>query len=906
MPVAGAAAPDREKLLEQIDGRLHLKTTMIVAPSGYGKTTLMAQWGARLGMRHVPVAYYAASDREADPVLVLGMISVALHIAGINMEGLIAPHHGESDSGGMLNEILVRIDQANRPLVLMIDDFERIEDEAVRALTLELIEALPPDVHVVIGSRVRPSRLIARFGIQAKLQLVETEQLRLGTPEIARMIGVDQADDEVAMLMSQTGGWPAAIQLYGIWRSRRLPERPAERFGSHMAEVADYLTRQVFSTLGEEEIGLLTDIADCDEVEADLVNAMRGRNDSAKLLAGIHKILDTLVSISDGASGPVHRIHPLLLYQLRLRLSRHPERRRRVAERAARWYVQHHRLADAIRKSNLCADRAVRDDVLNAIRPLHIYLSEGAGALRAILRELEDEDLARAPRLQILAALAHLKAGYFVEAQAMLTRIEEATCGFSNDPLGRSDWLRAEGRMTQLLFHGQLARPSEKVTRAYESAREAAGEDPLLWGLGENIVSLVSQTAGDLVAARDAIVKMRGIYEALHLDRLGTTSICGHELLLSLAVGKLRDTAAAINACCRHYMPESQEDFAMPAMLKLCQAAVRYEQNFDELSVENLRAGLSEHGATQSWFDHYAIVYPPVLTYLFFREGAEPVFHFLASAQLKAQHLGIEALPLFLSFLEISFRIRAGDLPAARERAADIDLERTVGSDAVLGWRELDAGLEALVMLKLAENRPQDALMAAQRMLDVGRRGGRLRSEIKGHVLAALANLEVNLQAARSAVLQAVLLALPHGYVAPFAEYGHVIGELLKSVHEYEFSCRGLARSHIERIRSIIRLGMPSGDLTQLNEREWEIMRHVADGASNKIIARRMGITHNTVKFHLKRVFVKWNVSSRRDAAAHFGSIAMDKTEPFPGALFASALQTGKRGDADPTSQQRN
>lgn len=892
LPEAGAASLDREKLLDQLGAALNLKTTVVVAPPGYGKTTLIAQWGAKLEKQNIRVAYYSASDRESDPIAFLGMIAAALHGAGVNMDGLIVSDREEGDSEGLLNEILVRIEQVDMRFILIIDDFDRAEDRAVRTVTLQLIEALPPNVHVVVGSRIAPSRLMTRFGIQGKLQLVETEQLRLSVAEIAHMIGVEPDDDEAVMVMSHTRGWPAAVQLYSIWRSRRLPEKKGERFGSHMAEVADSLTRQVFSTLDDEEIDLLVDIADCDDVESGLVDAMRERNDSIALLERVHKILGTLVNISDGYDGQVYRLHPLLLYQLRLRLARMPEHRSKLAERAARWYAHHHRFADAIRKSNLCKSQETRDEILNMVRPLHIAMSDGAGALRAIMRELTEEDLARAPRLQILAALTHLRAGYFVEAQAMLSRIEASTDGFSKDPLGRPDWLRADGRMTQLLFHGQMSRPSAKVTKAYELAREAAGEDPLLWGLSENIVSLISQTAGDLTAARNAIDKMREVYEMLHLDRLGRTSICGHELLLSVATGNLRETTGVIDACCKQYMPGKQGDVAMPAMLKLCQAAVRYEQKFDEQSVEALRTALTEHGAAQSWFDHYAIVYPAALTYLFFCEGAGAVFHFLTTIQLKARHLGIEALPLFLDFLEISFRVRSGDLATAERMAVDVGLEKAVmtgAPDAVLSWRELDAGLEALVMLRLAESRPDDALKAARRMIDAGKKGARLRSEIKGRVLAALVLREKDLPAARADLLQAVVLALPHGYVAPFAEYGHILGELLKAVYEDEVSCSGLARSHIERIRNIIRLGMPAGDAAQLTEREWEIMSHVADGVSNKVIARRLGISYNTVKFHLKRVFTKWNVTTRRDAAAQFVHIAIDKSERLPAALFASA-----------------
>jgi LuxR family maltose regulon positive regulatory protein len=565
-----------------------------------------------------------------------------------------------------------------------------------------------------------------------------------------------------------------------------------------------------------------------------------------------------------------YRLHPLLLEHLRQTLALDPERRSRLAANASRWFLAQHRFPDAVRTALESRDLAAIERVIRAMRPLHILVADGSAMLRAILRELPEEVRARHPRLQIMAAIAHFKAGFFTEGRMMLEHIRDATEGFTVDPEGQRDWLIVEGNLTDLIFFCQLSRMSSRVEALYGIVMEAAADDAIIWGAGEIVMMLVHQVRGDFDAADAAIVRGRRIYDTVELSRYSHTQIVGHEVLVLIARGRLRRALELIATYQRQPDFEVPDDVSTPTLLKLLLASIRYEREFSDGAVEAMKNGLAEHSIAESWFDQYAIVYPALATRLFTREGAAAVFALVEEARARALRTGIEALPDFLTLLEIEYRARSGDLAVGEKLAEDVALTACV-SDApvaeIQGWRERDAALQALIRLRVAQRRLDEALVLAQRLARLGHNGGRLRTEIKGLILCAVTQASSDTtEAATAHLLKAVLLAYPEGFIAPFAEEGLVLMPLIDALLNEDIDA--FARRHLENIRRTIGGSMGRGDSNELSARELEIVGHLAEGLPNKVIARRMGVTDHTVKFHLKKIFSKLEVSTRRDAVA--------------------------------------
>ena len=863
---------ERAELLASLSDPHETRVTLIVAPAGYGKTTLLAQWCERLAEAGTAVAFYTASRRDRDPATFLDLLAGALSAAGIDLGANSATNQGEVLGDITLDRILIAIELAGQPLMLFIDEYEHVDDPAIAQQITDLIAAAPPTLHLVLASRSLPTIPLSALDIEGRLRLIDAHQLRLRRGELAWLLNLPADGPEVKNVEERTQGWPVTVELYRLWRERRRSHNLNDTFGGHVAEVQSYLTEQLFSSLPPEQLALMVDLADRDEVSADLADAMRERQDSAVLLSAIGRVASSLMVIGQDHGARVYRLHPLLLEHLRQTLEQNPARRSWLAVNAARWFLERQRYPEAVRAALESHDEAAIGNIIRALRPVHILVADGAATLRLILREIPPALVSCHPRLQLMVAAAHFKAGFFTESRGMVARVRETTEGFTRDPDGLSDRLAAEGSFFELIVLCQLARPSPSIEGLLAAMIAAASDDPIFWGAGEIVRALVNQMRGDLDAADAAIGRARAIYDPVELSRYSHTQIVGQEVLLLIARGRLRRAGEVVSSYQRQPGFDVPDDMSTPVLLRLAMAAMRYEQDFSDIAIDTLRQAFAEHSKAESWFDQYAIAYPIISTRIAAREGVEVALRYVGEAQTLALRTGIEALPDFLSFLEVELRARGGDPRSARAVADAVALEACVrGSDAIAprrGWRERDAALSAMFRLRVAETSPGSALEVARALERDGEEGGRLRTRVKGLVFQALAHSLLGAsEEARAVLLSAVVLAYPEGYVAPFAEEGEAILPLLGALAA-DPATDGFARRHLDSIRRALSASQARPEEGRLNSREREIVGHLAEGLPNKVIARRMGITDHTVKFHLKKVFAKLGVSSRRAAVA--------------------------------------
>jgi LuxR family transcriptional regulator, maltose regulon positive regulatory protein len=545
-PKRGGRLCERRELLSSLDETLQTRVTLIIAHAGYGKTTLISQWCERLDQQQIPVAYYAASQAERDPSAFLAMVAAAMVETGIDLGEHPPFLDGRIREDIAVEDILLGLELAGQTLILIIDDFERVNEPAIAAIVASLIELAPASIHFVIASRVFPAFPVSALQLEGKLRLIDSYQLRLRHEELAWMLELDADSAEVQEVAVRTQGWPVTAELYRLWRKRYRTRDARQTFGSHVEEVHNYLAEQLFSSLPTEQFELLIDIADRDEASAELVNAMRERNDSARLLHIIARDISSLMWTGQESNTTVYRLHPLLLEHLRQTLSQDVSRRTRLTINASRWFLEQHRFPEAIRAALDSRDADTIEHVIRALRPIHIVVADGAPMLRAILRELPENLCAQHPRLQIMAAIVHFKAGFFVDGRAMLERIREQTQGFTVDAGGQSDWLLAEGNLIDLIFFCQMSRMSSRVEALIDVVIGVAGGDATIRGACEIVMMLAHQIRGDLDAADAAMARGRAIYDTVQLSRYGHTQIVGHEVLVLMARGRLRKSLELI------------------------------------------------------------------------------------------------------------------------------------------------------------------------------------------------------------------------------------------------------------------------------------------------------------------------------------------------------------------------
>ena len=845
----------RHQLLRTLDLARAGRLIVLVAPPGYGKTTLLTQWWGRTRNESAIAAWYSASADDRNPVAFLAAVARSLEAAGLAPGAAFLPALEDAARGRLVLAVLATLEQTSAPITLIIDEFERIDCPDIADLIESIVLDAPENVTVVVAARRRPT--FALSGLQARglVKLVDASELQLDRAEIATLLPSAEQAADLDHAMATTEGWPIAVQLYRLWRARgSAPDMPL--FTGRLGDMADYLTEQLLATLTPTCRDLIVDLSPFEFVEPALLDAARDRTDSALLLDELHRQLPGLVQHSFVEGLFTHRLHPLIADFGRSRLELDPRRARALDRRAGEWLWTNGRLPASIRyllRSGTATELAAK---LTELEVLPIFLAGGATALRAILREIPNPVIEAAPRLRLVAALAHFKTGLFGEAAAMLRSIALATGGFRVDPFGHHLDLRIEGLALELMFAVYMEGPGATDTPQIDTLLAIGGDRPLVRGWCENVMITLHQERGALEEARDAAARTARIYQASGVLPFSERYIRTHDMLIAYAQGALRKVGEMAGATGRR--GEDEADPPLSAMARLIAAVVDYEQSYRATCGQAIQLALSQFGEGEAWFDQYALAYPVLADIGWRRDGLPGVLAVLAEVDGRLSRRGMNALRGYSELIEDHYRIRDGQpsLPTS--------------ADKPTSWRECDLRSHNDILALLGQGRPEEAERRAAGWCDDATGSGRGLARVRAQIMRAVAfEAAERPDEAEGALRAALQLALPERIVAPFLQEKRVLASLLARIAEA--SGPVAEKRHAAAVVALIRACARADPRHLLSPKENRILAYVADGASNKLIARQLGVSDNAIKFHLKRVYAKLGVSSRKAAVTAAG-----------------------------------
>jgi len=865
-PVQHVAATGRMLLQRSLDVARAGRLTILIGPTGYGKTTALAQWVGTLTDRALAAAWYTASDLDREPDLFLQMLALSLDRAGVDMADAALGKAGYASPKATLDAILLQLEKFAQPLVIVIDDYERLEHPAIAQMIDAMVEALPAEIHLVLATRRKPQLNLSALRAQGLVRIIDPGELRLDADEIATALDIAPDTPELARIVEQTEGWPVAVQLYRLWRERAGRHADAPGFGGQVEEVADYLAEQVLADLSDDLRALVLDMAALDYIEPALADRIRGRSDSAGQLTEIAARLPTLVQHSASDGEPAYRLHPLLADYAQARSARGAAQTRQLHSQAARWFSEHERYAAAVRHAVLSDEAEVQTRIVGSLPFLDVFLAYGAGELRAILRETPAALVAALPRIQLMAALAHFKTGAFGNALAMLDLVRARA--IASGDMANDARFAVECDALALIFLIYIDGPISDCETRIEQILARASAYPLLWAWCENAMIVVHQQRGDLAAARQSIVRAREIYETQGMLGFAEAHLHTHDMLIMLAAGQLRQAGELATVMQRDQRTQRHAEPVIAAMTQMTLAMIEHERNYRERAGDTIRLALEQFGEGEAWFEHYAIAYPVIADVIARRHGRDAAIRMIDAADARLRARGMRCCAGLLHALASAHRVGGMSAETAAALLRDPALQRSAARDSTgVPWRERDMANRALIAAAL---RTGDAIVArahARAMIDEGQQGDRTGTLIKGLVLLARASEAAGDAAeADRAIGEAVRIACTESVTAAFVEEGTAIRPLL--LRARALLQTAIDQKHAEAILRTLDAHPQFRSPDMLSDREAEIVAHLADGASNKLIARRLGLTDNTVKFHLKKAYAKLGVSSRKEAVA--------------------------------------
>jgi len=831
----------RAGLLQLLDGCLDFPLTYLVGPAGSGKTVALTQWRQRLVSRGLEVAWYTECEADEQPATLLSVLKQTV------------------------TQIL---ESSGVERVIIIDAAHRTRNRCLEEWIVRLAARVSRRTRIVLATRLRPAPSVAKLHAGGAVRIIEPTELQFTADEVCELLQLPKASAEVEAVMGRTGGWPIAVEFYRIWRSRApYAGVVPEEFGGQIQELTDYLSDEVTAGLDAELRRLLLELSLFHCVTSPFADVIGARDDSAGLLDTLWRTLPGLVHQSIAAGRPAYRFNPLLSEYSRRALEQNPALRSQIHRRAANWFSAHRRHADAIAHARATRDRDFLTAILASIRPVHTLDAAGAHESCAIVARLEMEEIAAYPMLRLLLAWTYFHSGYFADAVEQLAKLRECNGPASPARCGDARRLEAEILLLEQCLNLAMtgAQSPSDVHAAVVTIKSAAGHDPLIWAAGENLLISAYVQSGDLFAARATLSRLRAHRHSCCIPgRLGA-GLCRHDLLVALAHGNL-DGALELAVALESSLQNAPQDAHLQGLVKMARAAVVYERKLDEGAALAAQKGLEQLGPAATYFEHYALCFPIIADVAFRRRGLRGLKNTLDGLQNQLTALGVRSAHPVLLALRASYLIRAHELSEAAPLIESLSVGATSQSDSTIPWRQRDTILTTLARWCLATGDWRGAMLHAEALIEAGAGGDRLRTSIKGHILQALAHeLAGNQAPAATVMAEALRLCIEQRYVCVVAEEADAMVPLLQQMVDDRQVERSVRRQAADTLRAI---SLANRDLRGLNERETQIVALMVEGGSNKVIGRKLGLSENTIKFHLKRIFYKFDVHNRRAAIA--------------------------------------
>src|SRR5215208_6221346 len=398
----------RSRLHERLDEGARREVTVVSAPAGFGKTTLLADWSQR---SEPPVAWVSLDERDDDPARFLLYLIAAIETIHEGFGKTTRAFLGSLESREELEPVLTALSneilELPRDFVLVLDDYHSIRSETIHDALAFLLDHWPPPMHLVIAGRTSPPLPLPRLRARGRLTELGAQDLRLTHEEAAdflgRTMGLDLAGERVATLEKGTEGWIAGLQLAAhALRGGEDDTSSMEAIAGGARHVFDYLADEVLSRQPEDVREFLLETSIVETLSGPLCEALTDMPDGQEMLERLERTNLFLVPLDEG--GRYYRYHHLFAAFLRERLGReHPDLILELHRRAGLWYEQDGCLASAVEHTLAAEDFDRAADLIEmetGVRRRYV----DAAMLLSWLGTLPDDLVRKRPKLSLLYA----------------------------------------------------------------------------------------------------------------------------------------------------------------------------------------------------------------------------------------------------------------------------------------------------------------------------------------------------------------------------------------------------------------------------------------------------------------------------------------------------------------------
>ncbi|MBB3258096.1 LuxR family maltose regulon positive regulatory protein [Paraburkholderia bannensis] len=871
--------------IERLRAGLDRKLTVVCAPAGYGKSTVLAEWRTALLAQGAQAAWVSFDDEDDEPSVFAAYVIAAVMEAtgGVGLraqqqlrERAVLPIHVA------FAELLNELAASSTPLFLFLDDIDRLEAPAIHEALFSLLRYAPDHLHLVLGCRSTPALPLSYFASRDQLVWLDADTLRFSRTEAAefvrRVAGKELGSADLEALVGATEGWVSGLQLAALaLRDDADAAQVVRRVARARGGIAAYLNENVTHALPQPVRDFLLATAILDRMTPALCNALTGRDDAHAMLEWL-SARNLFVKTLDGET-QWFRYHALFSHYLREELLvRKPQTVPDLHRAAARWLGAAGLWPEAVRHALAAGEVGQAADWVESCAMELIAASDVRTVLNWIAR-LPDSAFEGRVRLRLAHAWALALSLQIVAARRALERIE---ADIDNGALAIDDVAALDVLAVRSLVAGladdsaESLRLGRQVLDAQPSAGswvEQIGQTTLIFGLSY---------AGGLeemlrLRARDEASEHEPLYSNVY-----RRSMSG---LGEFVAGRLHDASNTFEAALRIAEERAGRLCAAAALPAGYLGAICYEwgdlARVRELQRERLPIALQ--ACSLGPMLRFALTAAMDLAHTGDFSGAYALLRDVERVAAGRQWLRLQVACLGA---QVRIGLMAGNLTHAHRHGdalralSDFDGQPPpAAGSAIETWAFAQTARARLLMSDGHAREAADAFGAVHR--ELAARGvpwfaaqaavpGALARHAAGHEEAALALLA-----------DALAYGQRNGLVRSFVDEGEGVVTLLSAIAQTPARFADVSPWYLDELKSAFAgaaagarsnrqkvAARPAASLAanNLSAREVEILDYVARGLSNKEIARALRVAPETIKWHLKNIFEKLNVNSRIQA----------------------------------------
>ncbi|OFA29246.1 hypothetical protein BAE46_14080 [Glaciecola punicea] len=855
---------ERPALIRRLNLGLKGKLTLISTPSGFGKTTLLNLWRDDLINHDFQVAWLSLDADDNDPGLLASYIAFSMYKSGLQdilneypTDGF-GPHISPKTTLGLLSSAAV---ESNKELVLILDNFETLGVKCIQSVIEPALKYFPPNIHLVIACRTKAQLPLSELRLSGQINEFCSMDTKFTSDEISNFLHEFLEKNQIQTVVDRTQGWPVALQYLRIaFTQSNDQDLILNSFHGTGSELESYFSEQFINTLEDEQRRFLLEASILEYISIESVNYIRNQTNSELLINTMTEIDAFLTSI-EGVKN-TYRLHPLLkqFLQNHLRIH-HFNRYQELQQKAAHWHAKNGEIIRAIKYALEVNKQDLAADIIEQAGGVLLWYREGMSRMRAANSLFSDELLSTRPRLQLLRALVSLKDGKLNEGRKIIQHVRYLQSTKDNKAL---EYDLAVMLATLDAYEG--SDPDEDIIELRELLFELGKADEAQASFVYTASCLSCLQTGYFDEARDFAHKGVAILRKLKM-LFGIAYFDVHLGVIDFSEGHLANAYSqyqkAKNAFHRYY----SDDKDMRLIINILMAEWHYEHN--DISVAQRLLGDTNDRLDngEAWYDIYAAGYGTSISIAYEKEGLNACRRLTAEAINYIQREDLRRLrPLIIANLA-GFLTRSGLLKEARkliqENGLSLQEYKTPNKKNILIKKRFSIVI-SLSRLLIAEKRYQEAITDLNYFIKLDNELNYNRATLKYSLLLSICLFYSGNKKKAYQLLNKVLYEVRNaGYVRLVLDENPLLKPFLTT---YLGSSIASEKDHALYLLELLDEHIESTNIIKLSKRELQVIEQLSQGFSDKIIAKNLDVSNNTIRFHLKNIYSKLGVNNRMQA----------------------------------------